>query len=96
LPPWEAFRERALNILAAKREIDKDWDSKRNFAKESFRRRETVREILSATKSEKLYGEYVFNRVVIEAWRKSAIGSLAISKTEFVDLIKQSGWHYDE
>jgi DNA modification methylase len=56
----------------------------------------TVREILSATTSEKLYGEYIFNRVVIEAWKKSAVGSLAISKTEFVALIKQSGWHYDE
>jgi hypothetical protein len=57
---------------------------------------ETLGHILAATNSGKIYGEYLFNKVVIEAWNRSAIGSLNISKTEFIDLIKQHGWRYDE
>ena len=43
-----------------------------------------------------VYGEQLFNQLVIEAWRKSAIGSLNISKDEFTKMIKNHGWHYDE
>jgi 16S rRNA G966 N2-methylase RsmD len=57
---------------------------------------ETLGHILAATNSGKIYGEYLFNKVVIEAWNRSAIGSLNISKTEFIDLIRQHGWRYDE
>jgi 16S rRNA G966 N2-methylase RsmD len=53
-------------------------------------------EILASSNSGKIYGEYLFNRIVVEAWRKSAIGSLNISKLEFIDLLRKHGWHYDE
>jgi hypothetical protein len=52
--------------------------------------------ILSDCPTEKVYGEYLFNQVVIEAWRESAIRQLNITKTDFVNLIKQHGWRYDE
>lgn len=55
-----------------------------------------IGEILAADKTGKVYGEYLFNKVVIEAWNKSAIGSLAISKDEFIDMIKWHGWNYDK
>jgi 16S rRNA G966 N2-methylase RsmD len=55
-----------------------------------------VGKILSANASDRIYGEYLFNKIVIEAWNRRAIGSLNISKTEFIDLIKQHGWSYDE
>jgi hypothetical protein len=42
-----------------------------------------------------MYGEYLFNRVVIDAWNKGAIGSLTITKNEFTQLIESLGWHYD-
>lgn len=57
---------------------------------------EAIGKILSSTTSDKIYGEYLFNRIVIEAWDRRATGSLNISKTEFIDLIKQHGWSYDE
>lgn len=44
----------------------------------------------------RIYGEYLFNQVVMEAWQKSAISSLDISKTEFIEIIRHHGWHYDE
>lgn len=56
----------------------------------------TVGDILASTAADKVYGEYLFNKVVIEAWKRSAIGSLHINRTEFSDLIRQHGWVYDE
>lgn len=55
----------------------------------------TVGEILEAA-PRIVYGEQLFNQLVIEAWRKSAIGSLDISKDDFTKMIKHHGWHYDE
>ncbi len=56
---------------------------------------ETIRGILSSSNSNTVYGEYLFNRVVIDAWNKGAIGSLTITRNEFTELIESLGWHYD-
>ena len=55
-----------------------------------------VQEVLCNADTDKIYGEYLFNRIVIAAWQHGAIGSLNISKTEFIDLIQRNGWQYDE
>jgi DNA modification methylase len=75
------------------------------FCKTGMRRRleqrngfdlaETIRGILSSSNSNTVYGEYLFNRVVIDAWNKGAIGSLTITRNEFTELIESLGWHYD-
>jgi len=57
---------------------------------------DAVRKVLSHDKSGKIYGEYLFNEIVIAAWQHGAIGSLSISKTEFIGLIQRNGWLYDE
>ena len=54
-----------------------------------------VGEILASSPPQ-VYGESLFNRIVIEAWRKSAIRALDISKTDFIRIVRQHGWHYDE
>lgn len=56
---------------------------------------ETISGILSGSNSNTIYGEYLFNRVVIEAWNKGAIDSLSITKNEFAQLIEDLGWQYD-
>jgi len=43
-----------------------------------------------------VYGEHLFNQLIMEAWRKSAISSLDISKDDFTEVIRRHGWHYDE
>lgn len=43
-----------------------------------------------------IYGEYLFNRVIIDAWQAGALGSLDISREDFANLIEQEGWSYDE
>jgi len=55
-----------------------------------------LNDILSSEKAAVLYGEHLFNRMIIAAWTSGAIGSLNITKQEFNDLIKQHGWLYDE
>ncbi len=62
----------------------------------SFSVSSALKEILDSSKSDKIYSEYIFNQVIIEAWKRSAIGSLNISKAEFIDLLKNYGWQYDE
>ena len=57
---------------------------------------QAVDEVLSSTPDDRIYGEYLFNRIVIAAWQKGAIELLNISRTEFIGLIQRSGWHYDE
>lgn len=57
---------------------------------------DAVREVLCGTESGTIYGEYLFNQIVMAAWHHGAIGSLNISKTEFIDLIQRNGWLYDE
>jgi hypothetical protein len=57
--------------------------------------RGAIAKILGSSESKFIYGEYLFNKVVMEAWRKGAIGGLNITRTEFADLIRKHGWHYD-
>jgi hypothetical protein len=56
----------------------------------------TVQQLLSDTRTGKIYGESLFNKLVIAAWKHGAIGSINISKTEFIDLLQRNGWYYDE
>ncbi|MBI4785725.1 MAG: hypothetical protein HY782_01590 [Chloroflexi bacterium] len=56
---------------------------------------ETIHKILSGSDSNIVYGEYLFNRVVIDAWNKGAIGALTATRGEFTQLIENLGWRYD-
>ncbi len=53
-------------------------------------------EILAGVEENKVFGEYLFNRIVIEAWKKAAIESLNLSRSAFSGLLENRGWHYDE
>lgn len=55
-----------------------------------------LHEVLESLPANKIYGEYLFNRIIIEAWKHSAIHSLNISKADFIELLERAGWHYDE
>jgi DNA modification methylase len=52
--------------------------------------------ILSVANTEVIYGEHIFNQLVLAAWHKQAIGALQITKNDFIDMIKRHGWEYDE
>jgi hypothetical protein len=55
-----------------------------------------VDEILSQTKGTTLYGEQLFNRVVVEAWRRGVIDELKVTKDEFTRLLEERDWRYVE
>jgi len=44
---------------------------------------------------EPLYGEALFNKIVMRAWQKGAINSLDISKDDFAQMLLDFGWQYD-
>jgi DNA modification methylase len=55
-----------------------------------------IANILAEVKTRTLYGEHVFNQLIVAAWNNGAINSLNISKDDFNGLIKRHGWRYDE
>jgi DNA modification methylase len=77
------FRKTGIPVRLGSRSMEFDIDS-------------AVSDILSALEAPVMYGEDLFNKLILRAWKKGAIASLHISKNEFNDLIKKHGWHYDE
>lgn len=65
-------------------------DSKKTFNVES-----AIARILEETPSRMVYGEYLLNRIVVDAWRSGALGSLDIDREEFAGMIQRQGWSYD-
>jgi len=51
--------------------------------------------VLDEASNGAVYGEYLLNRVVVEAWRSGALGSLNIDRTDFADIVARQGWSYD-
>jgi hypothetical protein len=56
---------------------------------------DAVKRVLSEVEGNEIYGELLFNKIIIAAWREGAIRSLGIAKSDFIHLIKKNGWHYD-
>lgn len=52
--------------------------------------------ILKEAKNGHIFGEYLFNRVIVEAWQSSAIHLLQMSKDDFSNLLQERGWYYDD
>jgi DNA modification methylase len=50
---------------------------------------------LDSIKTDCVFGEYLFNQIIMDAWDNGALSSLNISRTDFTDMIKRHGWHYD-
>jgi DNA methylase len=67
-----------------------------DVAASTFDVEHAISEILSRETSPALYGEHIFNQLILAAWRKGSIRSLNISKDVFNELIRSHGWHYQE
>jgi predicted RNA methylase len=50
---------------------------------------------LASINSDFVYGEFLFNQVIMNAWEEGALGALNITRTDFAEIIKHHGWHYD-
>jgi len=54
-----------------------------------------ISKILDSNPTGRIYGEYLFNRIIIEAWNAGALGSLDMTRENFSYLMQQHGWFYD-
>ncbi|MFZ5453254.1 MAG: DNA methyltransferase [Thermodesulfobacteriota bacterium] len=54
-----------------------------------------VGKILQDYKKKTIYGEYLLNQLVIEAWKYGIIKELKIKKEDLIDLLNEHGWVYD-
>lgn len=61
-----------------------------------FNVEKAVDRILADTTSNKFYGEHLFNKLIIEAWKRGAIRSLDFGRDEFTKMLTERGWHYDK
>ena len=52
--------------------------------------------MLDETTTGTIYGEYLFNRIVIDAWQSGALGALDMDRTDFAEMMERRGWTYDE
>ncbi len=64
-------------------------------AKKPFDVEAAIARILDDTPNGMVYGEYLLNRIVVDAWRSGALGSLDIDRTEFAGMMERQGWSYD-
>jgi DNA modification methylase len=96
-PIWSMHKKKNNTVLAGELILTffKTNKAKRVKKNGKFEVSQFLRETLNTTSEEKVYGEYLFNKVIIEAWRRSALESLNLSKDNFIDLIEQQGWRYD-
>ncbi|MEW6387357.1 MAG: hypothetical protein AB1491_07570, partial [Thermodesulfobacteriota bacterium] len=42
-----------------------------------------------------IYGEYLLNQLVIEAWKHGIIKELKMKKEDLIEILKEHGWIYD-
>jgi 16S rRNA G966 N2-methylase RsmD len=62
----------------------------------SFDVEAAIAQILDKADRGTIFGEYLFNRIVVEAWQAGSLGSLDIDRTEFTAMIEKQGWSYDD
>lgn len=64
-------------------------------AEESARLLDEIMDACLANGTSRFTSEALFNRIVIELWRRKALGCLNLKREEFAERLKRRGWHYD-
>jgi hypothetical protein len=98
-PVWSMHKKKGKQSVLAgelivtflKTEKPKTVDAQKPFDVE-----EEIARILDENPNGTVYGEYLLNRIVIDAWRSGALGSLDIDRNAFADMMESRGWSYDE
>ena len=98
-PIWSMHKKKNKDSVLAGEMIltfSKTGKVKRAEKNSGFDVSQALERILKESNGNKVFGEYLFNRLIIEAWKGSAIDSLDISKSEFSRLLEEREWRYDE
>ncbi len=62
--------------------------------KNGFDIHRAIKDFLDHSGSKIIYGESLFNHLIIEAWKNASIDELAISKEDFIEILNHLGWNY--
>jgi adenine-specific DNA methylase len=97
-PIWSMHKKKNSSVLAGELILTfyKTGKPKKVIKDQRFDVSQALKEILENTQEHRIFGEHLFNRLIIEAWKRSAIASLNISRREFMNLLEQFGWQYDD
>lgn len=57
--------------------------------------KEIIIKILQNHRDNTIYGEYLFNQLILEAWKFGIIKELKIKKEELAGILNEHGWVYD-
>lgn len=97
-PIWSMHKKKGSeSVLAGEMILTflKTGQSKSKPRSNGFDVSNAVKRVLCEVEGNEIYGELLFNKIIIAAWESGAIGTLDITKSDFIHLIKQNGWHYD-
>jgi DNA modification methylase len=58
--------------------------------------KDIIIKILQNYNGNKIYGEYLLNQLILEAWKFGIIKELRIKREELIELLYDNGWSYDD
>ena len=98
-PVWSMHKKKGKQSVLAGEMIltfvktgrPKTVDSDKSFDVEA-----AIARILEDTSRGTVYGEYLLNRIVVDAWQSGALGSLDINRADFAEMMERQGWSYDD
>jgi DNA modification methylase len=96
-PIWSMHKKKNHSVLAGEMILtfQKTGKKQKSKANGHFDVALTIEHLLKNVKGEQVFGEYIFNKLVIEAWRNAAIHSLSTSKLDLPELFENLGWQYN-
>jgi len=97
-PIWSMHKKKNQSVLAGEMILtfQKTGKVDRLRANGHFEVSSSIKHILNHVKSDRVFGEYLFNKMIIEAWRNSSIHLLSTSRLDLPDLLTSLGWQYEE
>jgi DNA modification methylase len=98
-PIWSMHKKKSNeSVLAGEMILTfyRSGNKQRLDEQHSFDVERVINKLLGSIKSRHVYGEFLFNKLVIEAWKSGSIKALNITKSEFSNLLKKLGWNYEK
>jgi hypothetical protein len=97
-PIWSMHKKKSSqSVLAGEMILTflKTGKANREQRAGSFDLEAWTKKALAPLAGRRVFGEYLLNQMIIEAWKKRAIHSLNVTKHDFSDLLQRNGWKYD-
>lgn len=96
-PIWSMHKKKNNSVLAGEMILTFQKTGKVHAAKANgnFDVAATIQQLLKNVDGDTVFGEYIFNKLIIEAWQNSAIHALSTSRLDLPELLQDLGWKYN-